>query len=779
MKFIDPLIQKFKNNFYVRMLTLYSIILIFSLLILFSFFNHYQQKNITAQKISTYTNTVSQFQFFSDQYLLDKIYTIINKDIFKENITSIDAINDPEIYIYNKNNFDKALEFKKFLLNLHSDIDFITSIEIYNKDYDTYISSTAGVFYEVSSNRSEYKNFINYDLINYSLTTENNQFWRTPVDNNSIPNYKDNISFVQLMPIFLSPNQCDIVFIINLNIEKVYNHFFSKINPTYENFKIFDKNNQLLFDTDKKNLYQPDVAHEFIDTINTSDFGNSTLYLDNQKTNVIWTSSTLNDWKYVYTVGYSDLFSALKTSTLYVLVWFLVVFIICLFAVLMISKWLYKPLKQLVSLSKNKVKEIHSDGDIVIISKAFSNLNSKLDQLEGIVQKNDILILNNIIHDLINSKIYTLQDLNERLKILNKEFPYSSFYLLLIKIDEQNFSTLTYDEKELIPLAISELLKDYYSQKYSNPFKMANIFNYEGYFTCIVNLDTKDYPKESEDAKEILALLRTEFSASFNLAISNPIEDLSSFHTYYQAVLGYFKYSFIYGTNNIFTEKIILGYEHSPVKFSTDIIKNFELLLKSNKLDIFKEELTLLFNQITMNGYSYLYTYNLSIQIIGLISRECITQNITSEALSQHILLETFSKLVSLDECLHWFYKVIDEFGTHIEIRNTSIGNSFVQDIIEYIKNNVNSQLSLNSVAEHFGLSTGHLSRLFKEKVGIHFSDFVSQVKFEKATQLLISAPSTKVSDIADQLGYSNLTYFTKLFKEKYGMTPTQYRKSH
>ena len=96
-----------------------------------------------------------------------------------------------------------------------------------------------------------------------------------------------------------------------------------------------------------------------------------------------------------------------------------------------------------------------------------------------------------------------------------------------------------------------------------------------------------------------------------------------------------------------------------------------------------------------------------------------------------------------------------------------------------YIKEHIDANICLDSVAEHFGISKGYLSRLFKEKVGINFLDFVGEIKFEKASHLLLSNPKLKVSDIADQLGYSSFTYFTKLFKSKYGMTPTQYKKFH
>lgn len=779
MHFINYLRVRFRNNFYSRMVILYSTVIIFCFAISFAMFINFQNRSLTQTKLNDYTNKVTQFQIYSDQYLLDRVYSIMTKDIFTLSSNQFDSLLDPEIYKYNKNDFSSVLNFKKFLYDLHSNIDFIDSIDVYNKEFDTYISSTTGVYYNILEDFNKYKNIFNYDLLKHISSGESNQFWLAPSSNGDSPVSNPSLTFVQLMPIFRDPIDCNVALIIHLDMSKIFSAYFSQIDLETENFKILDNRNQLIFDTNVSNLNTGEVSPTLIETISEADSGSETIEIDGEKYNIVWTPSMFGDWKYVYHVVYTDLFSNIISSFSYILICCILIFAFAIAAILIISKWLYKPLNQLVTISKNKLQNSTTSDDLHIISEAFTNINSKLSQLEGIVEKNNVLILNNIISDLINSKVNDLAELNERLKLINKKFISSSFYLLIIKLDEKEFAKLSYEEKELIPLAISELLKDYFNYKYNNTFKMSSLFNYDGYFTCVINLSAEDYFEECNDAKEILDLLRTEFSGTYNIALSGPIEDLPCFHDQYQATLDYFKYSFIYGDNNVFTQKSITSYEQSPTQFSMDVIRSFDTLLKTHKFDLLKEELAILFDQIKVHGSSYLYTYNLSIQIIGIISNECITQNISSETLNQHSLLDNFSKIRDLSQSLQWFYSIIDEFATHIAARNTNIDNSFIQDILEYIKNNVDSQLSLNSVAEHFGMSTGHLSRLFKEKVGTNFSDFVGHIKFEKATHLLLSDPKAKVSDIADELGYSNLTYFTKLFKEKYGMTPTQYRKSH
>jgi two-component system, response regulator YesN len=65
---------------------------------------------------------------------------------------------------------------------------------------------------------------------------------------------------------------------------------------------------------------------------------------------------------------------------------------------------------------------------------------------------------------------------------------------------------------------------------------------------------------------------------------------------------------------------------------------------------------------------------------------------------------------------------------------------------------------------------------LFKEHFAESFSDYIIRIRMEKAEQLLHN-PKLKVYEIADQLGYKSLTYFSRQFREYYGTSPGDFRK--
>lgn len=100
------------------------------------------------------------------------------------------------------------------------------------------------------------------------------------------------------------------------------------------------------------------------------------------------------------------------------------------------------------------------------------------------------------------------------------------------------------------------------------------------------------------------------------------------------------------------------------------------------------------------------------------------------------------------------------------------------QQIEQYIHFHYAKHLSLESIAEEFSLSSNYLSRSFKKKTGTGITDYINNVRIQKAKELLEN-PEIKIFHIAAQVGYSDEKYFSRVFKKTVGMSPLQYRIAH
>ena len=82
----------------------------------------------------------------------------------------------------------------------------------------------------------------------------------------------------------------------------------------------------------------------------------------------------------------------------------------------------------------------------------------------------------------------------------------------------------------------------------------------------------------------------------------------------------------------------------------------------------------------------------------------------------------------------------------------------------------------VDEVAERLGVTTAHFTRLFSQTVGIPPGRFLKQQKLNYAKKLLV-LPEMNVALVAEMLGFSNVNYFSKVFRKENGMTPAEYRK--
>lgn len=98
-----------------------------------------------------------------------------------------------------------------------------------------------------------------------------------------------------------------------------------------------------------------------------------------------------------------------------------------------------------------------------------------------------------------------------------------------------------------------------------------------------------------------------------------------------------------------------------------------------------------------------------------------------------------------------------------------------VQRMIIYIEENPQEELSLSSLAEMQKMNPSYLSALFKRETGQTVTDFVNRTRMELAARLL-SSSKLQVQTIAHHCGFSDVSYFTKLFRKHTGTTPKAYR---
>ncbi|WP_347548733.1 response regulator [Pseudalkalibacillus hwajinpoensis] len=102
-------------------------------------------------------------------------------------------------------------------------------------------------------------------------------------------------------------------------------------------------------------------------------------------------------------------------------------------------------------------------------------------------------------------------------------------------------------------------------------------------------------------------------------------------------------------------------------------------------------------------------------------------------------------------------------------------GGDRLEQVKQYIHLHYHEQLTLEDAAEHVRLSPYYVSKLFKDRSGMTFIDYVTEVRVEAAKRTMID-PLKSLKEICYEVGYKDPNYFSRVFKRKTGVSPSQYR---
>ena len=157
-----------------------------------------------------------------------------------------------------------------------------------------------------------------------------------------------------------------------------------------------------------------------------------------------------------------------------------------------------------------------------------------------------------------------------------------------------------------------------------------------------------------------------------------------------------------------------------------------------------------------------------------LITRICFYS--TSTGMEIYKITHEIKNKRYFHELRNWMIETVNNLmNTHK--RNFNQYPSIIKKALEHIESNYLEPLTLNEVSSHVHLNPNYFSKLFKEVTGENYSIYIITLRLKKAEELLKSN-DYKISQIAEMVGYPNLSYFSRMFKKYLGKSPFEYRNS-
>ena len=162
-------------------------------------------------------------------------------------------------------------------------------------------------------------------------------------------------------------------------------------------------------------------------------------------------------------------------------------------------------------------------------------------------------------------------------------------------------------------------------------------------------------------------------------------------------------------------------------------------------------------------------------EILGAVKKSILAQR---PYLPQYSNMDKLFDIVgqsSLEGIVECFCGKIEVIMREVNKFNITAKNKMIKSICEEIVGKIEENITLQDIADANFVNKTYLSHIFKQETGMSFVDFITSVRLERA-RMLLSETDQKVYEIGSKLGYEDSEYFSRIFKNYFGVTPTLFR---
>ena len=341
-------------------------------------------------------------------------------------------------------------------------------------------------------------------------------------------------------------------------------------------------------------------------------------------------------------------------------------------------------------------------------------------------------------------------------------------YFLLFGIDAENFAA---------PAGMESFLN---SLNGIEPDFMDN-FDYErivfdGWILVyIINMDGLTDDTEIEDSLAALANRAGLNNSDLFFVCGNRFKGAENIGNQYRSEFSQYLRKCFYHKSESFMH--ISAFEKPDGKKAFKISELSKLLSVGNlaqSIELLSERFSLMIKNRLMDEYDIKTLAQNAIYQVITVMDETLGALPNLETLKAHCLTK-ISKARFAEDFLSDFLASLDEIGRILRENHDNPSESVMPRILDYIKDNYGKQLTLSHLAERFNLNYNYLSSYFGSNNTEGFSKYLTHVRISKAMELLVES-DVPVSDICAHVGYTDHSYFTRVFRKSAGLTPSAYR---
>lgn len=271
-------------------------------------------------------------------------------------------------------------------------------------------------------------------------------------------------------------------------------------------------------------------------------------------------------------------------------------------------------------------------------------------------------------------------------------------------------------------------------------------------------LDITDYIGETIDLKISIS------------EIKNGIENINEC---YKEALKILEYKYLYDKSRILTMQQLSDLDttiyHYPLFTENKLIQNI-IEGKETAITIFDE---LIRENIQHRNLTPEALKNFIFALVGTLIR--VFQELKStpdKLLNQHIDFENLYNSWNNVNIIYQIKNIITITVEAINMKNDSMDDKLLSDMLNYIYENYSDDIMLNDMANKFNISPKYCSALFKKLSDDNFKNYLNKYRIERAKEFLEKDPDLKITDLSSMVGFNSSNSFIRVFSKYTGLTP-------
>lgn len=420
--------------------------------------------------------------------------------------------------------------------------------------------------------------------------------------------------------------------------------------------------------------------------------------------------------------------------------------------------------------------------EVDVIEKSFSQIINRLNKIEEDDEDTLSSKKSSFINKLLNSQVILSQkDYEYGLKLFNMDKGMDSIYKLLVfRIDGyREFISQNTEESVVFQLnTVESLLEEALSTRFGCSLFKKDTEHFIALLSSKASDNKEAFRDLTEAVNEIKEYLLKVLKLSFTVSPSHEFAELTmeNIRSYYDYAYNLTNYRLFYGGGQIFSKETTTVKNDTALKVA-NLLDSIVDAIRMNALDKYKEDLFSLFSYI--EKYSYEDAVSILTKLVMKINSTSEDLQLTDSKVLIYKVDEIYKKVKSFEaytDLEAWFLDMFNEITNYISVHRQRQNINLCETAIKYIeKNYSNSCISAVLMADMLSITPQHFSRVFHKFTGMSFPDYINNLRLEKAKEMIELTGTTNIKDVAEAVGFNNASYFTSMFRKKYGVPPSKY----